>query len=198
LQDAAESARTASGTDSEKDARFAYAKVGIYSTDRQTAQQALEELVALNGMGYKPSESAFWAAVGHMETGAFAAARSQLASLVRTDPANERAAALLEIYKSRVRSDGKRGLLLIGGAVLLVAGALAFWFYRGRSSGSGSGSGSGAAASAAAPGAHLQAAPWRAAGGSSGSSSSSSGSSSRGGSGGSGGSSSEWRSRYSR
>lgn len=196
LQDASASKASASGTDAERDTNFAYAKLAIFCSDRRTAASGVSELSALSGSGYKPSESAFWLAVGQMETGSFAAARSTLASLVRADPANERAAALLEIFKQRVWREGKRGLLLVGGGALLAV-ALAvglIWWRNSAAAAKKDLSAVVLSSAAAAHGSDSWVAGRRGVGGAGGSTGSSSGYGSSGSS--SGGSSSGWRSRY--
>ena len=51
-----------------------------------------------------PSECAFYTAVGHLNRGSYGDARVVLSQLVLTDPSNERAAALLDLVRSRVHA----------------------------------------------------------------------------------------------
>ena len=108
-----------------------YAKAALHSRDPLLRAEAVAQLASLLSSGYRLSDTAFWLAVAHMKNGNFSAARVQLAGLVRADPANERAAALLELYKAEVRREGRRGFLLgllgVGAAVLLVTLSTYAW-----------------------------------------------------------------------
>jgi hypothetical protein len=66
-----------------------------------------------------------------MEIGKYSQARQILTTLVRSDPSNEKAAALLEIYKDKVKQNGWQGIgVVIGGIALgiLGTGLLIYWY----------------------------------------------------------------------
>lgn len=112
----------------ENDARFAAARLLIFSAERSQRAAGAAALQQLLAAGFKPSEAAFWLAVAHLTAGEYRACRQQISSLVRAEPTNERAAALLEIIKERVRAEGQRAWLWIGAAAVVAAGA-ALWLW---------------------------------------------------------------------
>jgi hypothetical protein len=71
-----------------------------------------------------------------MEAGEARAARETLTALVRADPADEAAAALLELFAVRTRAEGRVGIA-IAVAAALGAAALLVWALRGRRSAAG-------------------------------------------------------------
>jgi uncharacterized membrane protein YgcG len=116
----------------ENDAQLSAARLLIFSADRRQRQQGTEALNALLVSGYKPTECAYWLVVGLLNNGEYRSCRTQIASLVRAEPSNERAAALLEVVKERIRAEGQRSWLVAGGVALAV-GALLYvmWGRRG-------------------------------------------------------------------
>jgi hypothetical protein len=113
-------------------ATFEYARLAVFSDKEATRREALSHLSSLAAGGFRPSETAFWLAAGQMQSGQFSGARETLSDLVRRDPANERAAALLEIYKRRVKEEGWKGLAMTAGGVALAVAILVLgvWAWR--------------------------------------------------------------------
>jgi hypothetical protein len=131
-QAARASCRTAAGQAWEADAQLAAARILGVSADRVASAEALALLEALLRQGYKPSETLTALCTTHFVRGEYGACRRCLSQLVRSEPSNERAAALLELLVATVRREGRTGLLLLAaGAVLAVGlGVLAYRRWR--------------------------------------------------------------------
>jgi hypothetical protein len=122
-----ESAPSGAGTPAPP--KWTVASAAQFSFSPDAAVSALG-VSALASLGASPG-AAFWTAAALVERGEHAKARDALVSLMRDAPDDDRAAALLEIWKSKVREEGTRALAWAG--VALVAGvALAFIFSRRR------------------------------------------------------------------
>jgi hypothetical protein len=128
-QEARESWQKARGGPTEYAYAVAFGKLAAFSpTSRAEAVEALES--ALSG-GYALSDSAFWLSVAYMECGRYAEARRTLGSLVREDPSSEEAAALLEVFKERVRAEGASALATAGVVALGLAAVYLLLRWRG-------------------------------------------------------------------
>jgi hypothetical protein len=98
------------------------------SADRAASAEALGLLEPLLRRGYKPSETLMTLCTTHFGRGEYGACRRQLSQLVRSEPSNERAAALLELLVTTVRREGRTGWLLLGAGAVVVVG-LGLWAY---------------------------------------------------------------------
>ncbi len=87
--------------------------------------------------GTKPSDAAFLRCIGLLQSGNYLASRSAIAALVRSEPTNERAAALLELYKDTVYRDARQAAFLVAGAVAVGAAAFALYTFWSRGSSNG-------------------------------------------------------------
>ena len=121
LQEAIKAIADASDPAAEQEARFNAAVLQTFSADRSVSLEGIEALNDLLQKGHRPPLVLFFLASGHMHRGDFIAARSVIHQLVRMEPGNERAAALIEIYKSRVKEQTVPGLIIAGvlGAVAI-------------------------------------------------------------------------------
>ena len=121
---------SAPGAGAPSPSKWTVALAAQYSFSPDAAVSALG-VAALTSLGASPG-AAFWYAAALVERGEHAKARDALFSLIRDAPDDDRAAALLEIWKSKVREEGTRALAWAG--VAIIAGfALALIFLRRRS-----------------------------------------------------------------
>lgn len=130
-QDAVAARNKAANTVGENEAQLAAAKLLIFSSDRKQREQGIMTLDSLLCSGFKPSECAYWLVVGYLNAGEYRACRQQIAGLVRAEPTNERAAALLEVVKDKIRAEGQRSWLIAGGVAVALGIVLYFAWGRG-------------------------------------------------------------------
>ena len=123
----------AAGSSGETDAKLTCARLLVASSSRKDSAEGLALLSELLAQGVKPSEVQFNICVGRFLRGDYAECRTALIQLVRSEPANERAAAFLEILRSHVSEHGKWGLVWLGlGVLVALGGAYAIYTWRGR------------------------------------------------------------------
>lgn len=140
----------ARGLPTEAEATFALGLVLVFSRRSQNLNEGVQLLGTLLQQGYNTSEVIFYQCVGLMNAGKYRACHQQLVALVQSEPTNERAAALLHIYKARVSADAYPGFLIYAGLAVVVLGVgyLAYsYFTRPAALPSGAASSSGRSAS---------------------------------------------------
>ena len=126
-QSARATLQAALGAPGEADAKLSLARLLAGSPIRRESAEGLALLSDLTLSGVRQSEVQFTTCAARFLRGDYAECRLALVQLVRSEPGNERAAALLEVLRSHVAEHGKWGLLLLGlGVVVVVGGAYLF------------------------------------------------------------------------
>ena len=108
-----------------------YSKVAIFSIQTIQREQGVKYLQALYESGYKLSETGYWLIIGYIQIGLYTNARDLLTTIVRSNPSDEKYAALLEIYKEEIKKTGWKGIgIIVGGVVLGLLGTslLIYWY----------------------------------------------------------------------
>lgn len=131
MQAALERVSELAGKPSENDALYEAAKLQAFASDKAARNAGIQRLNALLEKGYRPSEVTLHIVLAHIHRREFPAAKAALAQLVTSEPSNERAAALFEIYQQSLWQQGPFGLALIGVGAAVVAFSL--WWWLGRS-----------------------------------------------------------------
>lgn len=139
------------GLPTESDASYALGVSLVFSSRADRVSEGLSTLSTLLRQGYRTSDVIFYTCVGLMHAGRYRECRSHLVGLVSSEPTNERAAALLYVYKQRIGVESYTGMAIYAGVavVLLGLGYLAYRHYTG--GGAAGGSATAAAVHVAAP-----------------------------------------------